>query len=128
LLLLPYPAIVRAFEPKASVVTVSCTAVGNVASAPEGKTVVRLEVCVYCVVVRREIGQLGPRLCGQPMPVWMTSVVRIVVVKSSLRLKAFDVTVGLDTAEVSASLAHMPVIVVYQMGVKVSATGPYVAS
>jgi hypothetical protein len=108
--------------------TVSYTAVGNAASAPEGMTVVRLDFCVYCVVVRRERGQLGPRFCGQPIPVWMTSAVRTVVSRSSLRPKVGEAIVGLDTAGVSASLAHMPVIVVYQMGVKVSATGPYVAS
>jgi hypothetical protein len=91
--------------------------------------VVRHRVSVYCVVVRRESAQLGPRLCGQPIPVCVILVVRTVVSRSTLLSTVCEVGVDEETAGVvCASLAHMPVTVVYQMGVKAAATGPYVAS
>lgn len=58
--------------------------VGNVASSPDGTAVVRSRVSVYCVVERLESGQLGPRLCGQPMPVCTISVESTTVSRSSL--------------------------------------------
>lgn len=89
--------------------------------------VVRLRVSVYVVVVRCESAQLGPRLCGQPIPVCLISVVRTVVSTSALLATVGEVGFGADAGVVCASLAHMPVTVVYQIGVKAAATGPYVA-
>lgn len=51
-----------------------------------------------------------------------------VVSRSSLFATVCEVGVGLEIGVVCASLAHMPVTVVYQIGVKAAATGPYVAS
>lgn len=125
---LPLVALIsRIFSPKAIVLTtVLCVVAGNVALEPEGTAVTRVLVAVFLEVDCSEAGQFMSPVDRHTVAVYVTSVLIVVVVRSSLASIMAAVAAAL-AAEVTLPLtAHTSRMVVYQIGICVVGAGPHV--